>query len=484
MASKAQLLLPSVKIPQTSSVSSMLASTNQVLSNLNTQLQQISSAFTLNKPVSTPDGTTGGITVGNITMGSNNFIRAGATGYNAGTGFWMGYDTSPTPGYKFFIGSTSGNKLVWNGSTLSITGSITATTGTIGGWSIGPDYIQDAAGVVGLSSAVTGADDIRFWAGNAVKNNAPFKVTEAGVLTASSGTVGGWTLSTTQFSGSNLFLNSAGYIRAGQTAYNTGTGFWLGLDSSTPKFSIGNASNNYLTWDGTNLLMQGGTTPNFVRMTSTTFEVGIAGAKRVALGTFNSNPASFNIYDSGGVSRLGVFISTSGVPTVTCAASITPGAESYVTLSSGTSSSGWSMRADHATGQANAACDVTLGTAVLGLSSVAGFTGVGPYLYVFNSTTSKTCYVYGDAFRATDGTSAVPAYSFTSDTDTGWRWNSSGDMRATCNGNDVFVVRSAAIVCLQPLKLANAFVAGAPAATGYVTVQDSNGTTYKLLAAP
>jgi len=426
MASKAQLLLPSVKIPQTSSVSSMLASTNQVLSNLNTQLQQISSAFTLNKPVTTPNGSTGGITVGNITMGSNNFIRAGATGYNAGTGFWMGYDTSPTAGYKFFIGSASGNKLLWNGSSLSITGTITATAGTIAGWTIGP----------------------------------------------------------TQLSGGNLFLNSAGYIRAGQTAYNTGTGFWLGLDSSTPKFSIGNASDKYLTWDGTNLLLQGGTTPNLVRITSTTFEVGVAGAKRVSVGTFNSNPASFNIYDSGGTSRLGVFISSGGVSTVACAASITPLSESNVTMSSGTNSSGWTMRHDHATGQANASCDVLLGNAVLGLSSVAGSGGTGPYLYVFNTTTSKICYMYGDAFRATDGTLAVPAYSFSSDPDTGWRWNGSGDIRAVCNSADVLVVRSAAIVCLQPLKLANAFVAGAPAATGYVTVQDAGGTTYKLLAAP
>ena len=32
-----------------------------------------------------------------------------------------------------------------------------------------------------------------------------------------------------------------------------------------------------------------------------------------------------------------------------------------------------------------------------------------------------------------------------------------------------------------PIKLANAYVAGAPAATGYVTIQDSNGTTYKVL---
>jgi hypothetical protein len=33
----------------------------------------------------------------------------------------------------------------------------------------------------------------------------------------------------------------------------------------------------------------------------------------------------------------------------------------------------------------------------------------------------------------------------------------------------------------RPLKLANAYVGGAPTATGYVTVQDSSGTTYKIL---
>ena len=32
-----------------------------------------------------------------------------------------------------------------------------------------------------------------------------------------------------------------------------------------------------------------------------------------------------------------------------------------------------------------------------------------------------------------------------------------------------------------PLRLANAYAAGAPAATGYVTIQDSSGTTYKVL---
>lgn len=34
------------------------------------------------------------------------------------------------------------------------------------------------------------------------------------------------------------------------------------------------------------------------------------------------------------------------------------------------------------------------------------------------------------------------------------------------------------------IKLANAFVGGAPAATGYVRIKDSTGTIYKLLCAP
>lgn len=52
----------------------------------------------------------------------------------------------------------------------------------------------------------------------------------------------------------SIVLPSGGFIRSGQTAYNTGTGFYLGNDSGTPKFSIGSTS-NYLTWDGTNLGM-------------------------------------------------------------------------------------------------------------------------------------------------------------------------------------------------------------------------------------
>lgn len=46
-------------------------------------------------------------------------------------------------------------------------------------------------------------------------------------------------------------------IKSGQTAYDTGAGFWLGLESATSKFSIGNSGGSKLTWDGSTFTVQG-----------------------------------------------------------------------------------------------------------------------------------------------------------------------------------------------------------------------------------
>jgi hypothetical protein len=72
-------------------------------------------------------------------------------------------------------------------------GHIFAQTGEIGGWTITDTEIGANAGAgghtVGLSSAITAGDDIRFWAGGAPPSTAPFKVTEAGALTAVGATI-------------------------------------------------------------------------------------------------------------------------------------------------------------------------------------------------------------------------------------------------------------------------------------------------------
>jgi hypothetical protein len=53
-----------------------------------------------------------------------------------------------------------------------------------------------------------------------------------------------------------LTIGTNGYIRGGQTAYDTGTGFWLGYASPYYKFSIGNQT-QYMKWDGTQFLVGG-----------------------------------------------------------------------------------------------------------------------------------------------------------------------------------------------------------------------------------
>jgi len=68
----------------------------------------------------------------------------------------------------------------------------------------------------------------------------------------------GWNVETNgdaQFS--NIIL-IGGTIKYGQTAYATGTGFWLGNDGGVVKLSIGSPT-NYMKWTGTGIEVFGGT---------------------------------------------------------------------------------------------------------------------------------------------------------------------------------------------------------------------------------
>ena len=149
----------------------------------------------------------GGVLV--VDTPSQKVFIGGGTWANASTAWYVDYN-----GYF-----SLGDQLYWNPSTaiLTIAGSIAATTGTIGGFDVGTNYIRDAANQFGLSSVVSVSDDVRFWAGSsfALRAGAPFRVYESGIVVASSGTIGGWTLSSTILSGSNIALGSGGIIAAG-----------------------------------------------------------------------------------------------------------------------------------------------------------------------------------------------------------------------------------------------------------------------------
>jgi len=98
-------------------------------------------------------------------------------------------------------------------TSATITGTITATSGFIGGFEIGSTYIRDVADSFGMASYVSGGDDIRFWSGDTYANraSAPFRITESGVIYAESGTIGGWTLGSTTLTStsSNVVLDGA-----------------------------------------------------------------------------------------------------------------------------------------------------------------------------------------------------------------------------------------------------------------------------------
>ena len=288
--------------------------------------------------------------------------------------------------YKFYIG-TSGSSMDWavtTASTLTISGSLVAgeisigtspnwfrvdssgntwwgattlasapasvtpagvcvfESGTIGGFTLGATSLTDTAGAVGMSSAVTGGDDIRFWAGDVTPASAEFRVYESGALvassatitgaiTATSGAIGGWNVNATSiytgtedhsgytanagditiysdgsdssihaknfyidtsgnltcvnitatgtvnatggyigtgtalvFESQGINTGATGWIRGGMTDYNTGTGYFLGYNTSTYKFSIGNSSDvsKLLLWDGTDLIVNNSSISN------------------------------------------------------------------------------------------------------------------------------------------------------------------------------------------------------------------------------
>ena len=108
-------------------------------------------------------------------------------------------------------------------------GALSAATGTFSG------LLNAATGTfAGALNAATGT-----FSGALVAASGTF----AGNLTAVGGTLG------------SLTINAGGHIKQGQTAYNTGTGFWLGEDGGVTKLSLGVAGGASLRWSGSGLFI-------------------------------------------------------------------------------------------------------------------------------------------------------------------------------------------------------------------------------------
>lgn len=109
------------------------------------------------------------------------------------------------------------------GGTAEFSGKITAALGHIGGWEITEDTLRSDNRLTGLYSGEVdkSSEDnspIRFWAGNVYKDNAPFYVTQNGFMKAARGTIGGFTIGNnyigSEENGENLHI-SPSYMMVG-----------------------------------------------------------------------------------------------------------------------------------------------------------------------------------------------------------------------------------------------------------------------------
>jgi DNA/RNA endonuclease YhcR with UshA esterase domain len=149
--------------------------------------------------------------------------------YGTGVGVWMGKDSGS---YKFRVGDPAAGKIDWNGSALTAAGWTIATSAitatnislTSGAANTANITVGTGSNAGGLNSANAGSD-IAIWAGSTFANRAtaPFRVTAAGAVTATSGTVGGWTLGSTSLSGSGTISVGALTIDTSGIAFLTTT---------------------------------------------------------------------------------------------------------------------------------------------------------------------------------------------------------------------------------------------------------------------
>ncbi|MCL4242096.1 MAG: hypothetical protein KJ048_12165 [Dehalococcoidia bacterium] len=129
---------------------------------------------------------TGSLSVtGSITLTTAGHISAGQDDFNSGTGFWLD-NAGGVP--RFSIGNgPSGSRITWDGTVLNVAGTITATDGEIGGFTIGAQDLTAGTGASHIGFSSSGS--VRIWSGSETPSAAPFQVSSAGVLTATGATI-------------------------------------------------------------------------------------------------------------------------------------------------------------------------------------------------------------------------------------------------------------------------------------------------------
>jgi hypothetical protein len=189
--------------------------------------------------ISATSGSVGGWTLSSTSLTGGDTTISSVGDITLGTGSNVARLSSSDPAYRLWLGgstaSTAPFRVTSTGSftatDANITGAVSASSGQIGGFTIGATSLTAGSGAtaVGIVPA-----SFPFFAGSSTASTAPFRVTSAGSLTATDasitgtittanitatgGTVGGWTLSSTSFTGGDTTIAATGDITLGTGA--------------------------------------------------------------------------------------------------------------------------------------------------------------------------------------------------------------------------------------------------------------------------
>jgi hypothetical protein len=140
---------------------------------------------------------------------------------------------------QFGLRATDGKALAGAGAVVLDATGITATAGVIGGWTLGATSLVAGSGAntVGLDS---GGVNPAFYAGSATPASAPFRVSPAGALVATSATIAG-----------DVTITSGAIKLGNATDYLVGVGVFIGDHSGNYKMHVGDPAGAHFRYDPT-----------------------------------------------------------------------------------------------------------------------------------------------------------------------------------------------------------------------------------------
>ncbi len=94
--------------------------------------------------------------------------------------------------------------------TVSNINAANITTGTLTGIILSGNTIVGGTITIGSGTTIFKADTNGIYLGNSTFASAPFRVTPAGAMTATSGSIAGWTITSTELQSGSLYINSSG----------------------------------------------------------------------------------------------------------------------------------------------------------------------------------------------------------------------------------------------------------------------------------